>query len=88
MKGKGTSRRSQLYFFGEFVASVDLPYTVPLLFGIIGLCCGRDATDSVVPVDYQAPFAFNGEIKSVTLDVTGVLIVDHESEFKRIMAQQ
>ena len=44
--------------------------------------------NSVVPADYQAPFAFNGEIKSVTLDVTGDLIVDHESEHKRIMAQQ
>ena len=69
IKGKGTSGRSQLYVNGELVASVDLPYTVPNLFGIIGLCCGRDATDSVVPGDYQAPFAFNGEIKSVTLDV-------------------
>jgi hypothetical protein len=72
----------------EIDGSVDLPYTVPNLFGIIGLCCGRDATDSVVPEDYQAPFAFNGEITSVTLDVTGELIVDHESELKRIIAQQ
>ncbi len=88
IKGKGTSGRSQLYINGELVASVDLPYTVPNLFGIIGLCCGRDATDSVVPEDYVAPFEFNGEIKSVTLDVTGDVIVDDEAEHKRIMAQQ
>ncbi|NOR90561.1 MAG: hypothetical protein GQ524_09935 [Anaerolineales bacterium] len=47
-----------------------------------------DATDLVVPAEYQAPFAFKGEIESVTLDVTGILIVDHESELRRIMAQQ
>ena len=88
IKGKGTSGRSQLYVNGELVASVDLPYTVPNLFGIIGLCCGRDATDSVVPEDYPAPFAFNGEIKSVTLDVTGDLIIDHESEMQRLLKQQ
>ena len=66
------------------MASVDLPYTVPNLFAIVGLSCGRDGTESVSPSDYAAP----GEIKSVTLDVTGDLIVDHESELKRLMVQQ
>ena len=88
VNGKGTSGRSQLYVNGALVASVDLPYTVPNLFGIVGLSCGYDATDSVSPQDYQAPAEFNGEIESVTLDVTGDLIVDHESELKRLMTQQ
>ena len=88
VNGKGTSGRSQLYVNGDLVASVDLPYTVPNLFGIIGLSCGRDAVDSVSPDDYDAPGEFNGEIKSVTLDVTGDLIVDHDSELKRLMTQQ
>jgi len=87
-KGKGTSGRSQLYVDDRLVASVEIPYTVPNLFGIIGLCCGRDATDSVSPKDYAAPFAFTGQIDSVTLDVTGELIEDDESEMKRLMAQQ
>lgn len=86
--GKGTPGRSQLYVNGELVASVDLPYTVPNLFGVVGLSCGRDGTDSVSPTDYAAPADFNGEIESVTLDVTGDLIVDHESELKRLMVQQ
>jgi arylsulfatase len=80
--------RSQLYVNEQLVASVDLPYTVPSMFGIIGLCCGRDATDSVSPDDYAAPGDFNGEIRSVTLDVTGDVIVDDEAELKRLMAQQ
>ena len=86
--GKGTPGRSQLYVNGALVASVDLPYTVPNLFAIVGLSCGRDGTDSVSPSDYAAPGEFNGEIESVTLDVTGDLIVDHESELKRLMVQQ
>ena len=68
--------------------SVDLPYTVPKLYGITDLCCAREATESVVPADYQAPFTFNGEVESVTLDVTGDLIVDHKSEHERLIAQQ
>lgn len=86
--GRGSPGRSQLYVNGDLVASVELPYTVPNLFGIIGLSCGRDATDSVSPDDYQAPGEFDGEIKSVTLDVSGDLIVDDEAELQRLMAQQ
>ena len=86
--GKGVSGRSQLYVDGTLVASVDLPHTVPNLFGIIGLSCGRDATDSVSPRDYAKPFAFDGEIEAVTLDVSGEVIVDDESELERLMAQQ
>ena len=45
--------------------------------------CGRDATDSVVPADWQAPFAFNGEIKSVTLDVTGDLALPVTDDYPK-----
>ncbi len=58
------------------------------MFGIIGLTCGWDGNDSVSPEDYAAPNAFSGEIKSVTLDLSGDLIVDSEAEMKRLLAQQ
>jgi arylsulfatase len=38
--------------------------------------------------DYQAPFRFTGKIHQVTLDVSGELIKDKESEVRRIMALQ
>ncbi|MFV1990049.1 MAG: arylsulfatase, partial [Acidimicrobiales bacterium] len=86
--GKGTPGRSQLYVNGQLVASADLPYTVPNLFGIVGVTCGRDGTDSVVPEDYPAPNNFTGEIASVTIDVSGELTTDNEAELQRLMAQQ
>jgi arylsulfatase len=86
--GHGTPGRSQLYVDGTLVASEELPYTVPNMFGIIGLTCGWDGNDSVSPEDYAAPNAFGGEIKSVTLDLGGDLIVDSEAEMKRLLAQQ
>ncbi|MEA2000384.1 MAG: arylsulfatase [Actinomycetota bacterium] len=86
--GKGSPGRSQLYVDGQLVASVNIAHTVPNLFGIIGVTCGRDGTDSVSPVDYAAPNGFTGVIKSVTLDVSGDLIVDTDTELHRLMTQQ
>jgi arylsulfatase A-like enzyme len=86
--GHGTPGRSQLYVAGELVASVDVPYTVPGLFSIIGLTCGRDGIDAVSPDDYASPNRFTGTIHSVILDVTGDLIVDAEAELHRLMTQQ
>ena len=86
--GKGSPGRSQLYVDEQLVASVDFPYTVPATFGIIGATAGRDGTDSVSPHDYTAPNHFTGEITSVTLDVSGELIVDTETELQRLMTQQ
>ncbi|WP_440955260.1 sulfatase-like hydrolase/transferase [Methanosarcina sp. Mfa9] len=87
-KGKGSAGRSQLYVNGELVASKDLPYTVPNLFGIIGLSCGYDAADSVHPEEYRAPFTFTGRIRQVELDVSGELIKDDEADLKRMMTEQ
>ncbi len=86
--GKGSGGRSQLYVAGRLVAGVEIPHTVPLVFGIIGLTCGRDGTDSVSPRDYDAPSRFTGELRSVTLDLSGELIVDSEAELERLMAEQ
>ena len=87
-QGRGTPGRSQLYVDGELVASTDLPYTVPNLFSIIGLSCGRDGIDSVSPDDYPAPNPSRATIHSVTLDVSGDVIVDSDSELHRLMSQQ
>jgi len=86
--GKGSPGRGQLYVNNQLVANAEFPYTVPQLFGIIGLSCGYDAADSVVPEDYKAPFAFTGEISQVVIDVSGELIQDDEAELKKLMAKQ
>ncbi|MFA9400956.1 MAG: arylsulfatase, partial [Acidobacteriota bacterium] len=86
--GRGTPGRGQLYVDGTLVASEQLPHTVPNMFGVIGLSCGRDGNDSVSPDDYAAPNDFTGSIKSVTIDLSGDLIVDSEAEMKRLLAQQ
>ena len=85
--GKGSPGRAQLYVDGALVANADFPHTTPLLFELEGLSCGYDfgapATES-----YEPPFAFTGTIHSVTVDVSGELLADDESEIARLMAQQ
>jgi hypothetical protein len=41
----------------------------------------------VIP-DYQAPFRFTGTLYSVTVDLSGDLIVDSEAEVRMAMARQ
>ncbi len=41
-----------------------------------------------VTPDYEPPFEFTGTIHSVTVDVSGDLIVDDEAEMRAIMARQ
>jgi len=86
--GKGAAGRGQLYVDDELVASEDFEYTVPNLFGIIGVSCGRDGTDSVSPDDYASPYEFTGKLTRVTLDVSGDVVVDDEAELQRLMTQQ
>ena len=74
--GKGTPARAQLYVDGKLAGQGDLPITIPLDIGITdGLTCGRD-DGSTVTTDYQAPFAFTGELEKVVVDVSGELIED------------
>jgi arylsulfatase len=70
------------------VASEDFEYTVPNLFGIIGVSCGRDGIDSVSPDDYASPYEFTGKLTRVTLDVSGDVVVDDEAALQRLMTQQ
>ena len=83
MSSGGSPGRSRIYVNEQMVAGVDLP---PLRDH--WLTGGRDGTGSVSPDAYAAPGHFTDEIKSVTLDVNGRLIVDTETEMQRLMAQQ
>jgi hypothetical protein len=86
--GKGTPVRAQLYIDGKLAGQGDLPVTIPLDIGITeGLSCGRDE-GSAVTNDYQAPFAFTGQLEKIVLDVSGERIEDKNAELRAVMAHQ
>jgi arylsulfatase len=85
--GKGVAGRGQLYFDGKLVGNAEFDMTVPLIFGIEGLSCGYDFGEAVTD-DYHAPFRFTGTIHNVTVDLSGELIKDEESEMRMLMARQ
>jgi arylsulfatase len=86
--GKGTPARAQLYVDGKLAGQTNLPVTIPLDIGITdGLTCGRD-DGSTVTTDYQAPFAFNGALEKVVVDISGDLIEDHHAKLRATMAHQ
>ncbi|MFN2233281.1 MAG: arylsulfatase, partial [Anaerolineales bacterium] len=87
-EGKGSPGRFQLYFNDQLVSNLEVPYTVPMTFGVLGVSCGYAAFDSVDPQVYEAPFRFTGEIKQVVVDVSGEVIKDEKAELKRLMTQQ
>ena len=85
--GKGTPGRAQLYIDRHLVGQADLPVTTPLAFTPGALSCGANPGSAVTP-DYQAPFRFTGTLYSVTVDLSGDLIVDSEAEVRMAMARQ
>jgi arylsulfatase A-like enzyme len=86
--GKGTPARAQLYVDGKLTGQADLPATIPLDIGITdGLTCGRD-DGSTVTTDYRGPFAFNGALEKVVVDISGELIEDHGAKLRSTMAHQ
>ena len=87
MHGKGTPGDGKLYIDGKLVGVMELPHTLPVLYGIEGLSCGYDFGERVTH-RYDAPFTFTGEIGSVTVDLAGELTKDPQAELKRLMAQQ
>ena len=52
-----------------------------------GMVCGAD-TGSPVWDKYKPPFKFTGTLYSVTVDVSGELIKNHEAEMRVHMARQ
>ncbi|HEX5859384.1 MAG TPA: arylsulfatase [Microbacterium sp.] len=85
--GKGVPGRAQLYVDGALVAEEDFPVTIPIIINPGGMTCGADPGSPVSP-DYRSPFRFTGELHSVTVDVSGELIDDRESELRMAMARQ
>ena len=53
-----------------------------------GLTYGHDAGSRVAPEHYQDDFAFTGTLKRVTIDLSGDLIVDSDTDMKVAMARQ
>ena len=87
LEGKGAPGRFQLYVDGALVGETDVPYTTPMILNPGALTCGANPGSSVTP-DYVAPFRFTGTIHTVTVDVSGELIVDTEAEMRVAMARQ
>jgi arylsulfatase len=85
--GKGAPGRAQLYVDRDLVAHTDVPVTTPVCFNPGSLSCGANPSSAVVP-DYQPPFRFTGVLHSVTVDLSGDLITDSESEMRLAMSRQ
>jgi hypothetical protein len=61
---------------------------VPNIFSTESLTCGRDSGSRVATDYYKDDFPFTGTLKRVTIDVSGNLIVDSETDVKVAMARQ
>ncbi|MFJ7056481.1 arylsulfatase [Streptomyces griseobrunneus] len=86
-QGKGAPGRAKLYVDGRLVGQSDMPVTTPIAFNPGGMACGTNPGSAITP-DYQSPFRFTGTLHSVTVDLSGDLIVDAESEMRMHMARQ
>jgi arylsulfatase A-like enzyme len=85
--GKGSPGRAQLYIDNRLAGQAELPVTTPIVYNPGGLTCGADP-GSAVTDDYRAPFRFTGTLHSVTVDLSGELITDTDSEMRTAMARQ
>ncbi|MGC1452368.1 MAG: arylsulfatase [Candidatus Sulfotelmatobacter sp.] len=87
-KGKGAPGIGQLYIDDKLVGQGDVPLTMPVsLSSSGGIVCGADS-GSPVWDKYKTPFKFTGTLYGVTVDVSGKLIKDSESEMRLAMAHQ
>jgi hypothetical protein len=77
----------QLYVDGALVADAEAPVTTPFMINPGALTCGANPGSPVTP-EYSSPFRFTGTLRSVTVDVTGDLIDDSESQVRMAMARQ
>jgi hypothetical protein len=85
--GKGAPGRAQLYVDGQLVGQSEFPVTTPLAVNPGGLTCGANPGSPVTP-EYRAPFRFTGTLHTVTLDLSGDLIISSEAEMRIAMARQ
>jgi hypothetical protein len=85
--GRGAPGRLQLYVDRELVATGEAPVTMPFIINPGAITCGVASGSPVAP-DWASPFRFTGTLHSVTVDVSGDLIHDSESEMRMAMARQ
>jgi arylsulfatase len=85
--GRGTPGKLQLYVDKVLVAEAEAPVTIPMIVNPGALTCGSNPGSPVTP-DYSPPFRFSGTLHVVTVDVSGELIEDSESEMRMAMARQ
>lgn len=85
--GRGAPGRLQLYVDGELTAAAEAPVTTPFIINPGALTCGANPGSPVTPA-YRSPFRFTGTLRTVTVDVSGDLITDSESEMRVAMARQ
>ena len=86
--GKGVPARGEIYIDKKLVGAVEMPHTVPNLFSTEGLTCGHDGGSRVAPDDYTDDFPFTGALERVTIDLSGDLIIDSQTDIKVAMARQ
>jgi arylsulfatase len=86
-QGKGAPGRAQLYIDGNLVGETDMPVTTPIAFNPGGMSCGANPGSPVIP-DYKSPFRFTGTLHTVTVDISGDLITDTDSEMRMAMSRQ
>ena len=85
--GRGAPGRMQLYIDGTLVADELAEVTTPFMLNPGALTCGANPGSPVTP-DYPSPYRFTGTLHSVTVDVSGELITDSESELRMAMGRQ
>jgi len=85
--GRGAPGRLQLYVDEALTAVAEAPVTTPFMLNPGALTCGANPGSPVTP-DYASPFRFTGTLRTVTVDVSGELITDSESEVRMAMARQ
>jgi hypothetical protein len=84
---EGSPGRAQLYVDGTLVGQIVIPVTTPVTFNPGGMTCGANP-GAPVTSDYRSPFSFTGTLHRVTVDLSGDLIIDPESEMRLAMTRQ
>ncbi|MFF4130017.1 hypothetical protein ACFY1B_00470 [Streptomyces mirabilis] len=85
--GKGAPGRAELYVDHRPAGSADFPVTTPIMFNPGSLICGAGLGPAVTP-EYTPPFRFTGTLHTVTIDMSGDLITDAESEMRMHLARE
>jgi arylsulfatase len=87
-RGLGVPATGRIYINRKVVGSIDMPHSVPIIFGTEGLTCGHDGGDFVAAEEYSTAFPFTGKLDRVTVDLSGELIADTAADLKIAMARQ